>query len=233
MSNKESEGDSFRQRRTGKGIPAEIKRWYILIVELIKIKKFLKKTTNLDRFLVAIVVIGALVSLVSVFRGILMDRRVEVEYLSGGGVVVGERVSKVFVDIEGAVINPGVYELAEGSRIKDVLVMAGGLSELADRDFSEKNINMAETVKDGQKIYIPETLNTNTPLEYSEANIVSKKVSINSASVAELDTLWGIGTVRAESIVKNRPYQSIDELVTKKVLTKAIVDRNRELLSVY
>jgi len=202
-------------------------------VELTKIKKFLKKTTNLDRFLMAVVLMGTLVSLISFFKGILMDRQVGVEYLSGGSLVAGEAVLQVFVDIEGAVINPGVYELTLGSRVKDVLVKAGGLSELADRDYTEKNINMAEEVKDGQKIYIPETLDTNAPLGYTEANKSSKKVSINNATVAELDTLWGIGVVRAESIVKNRPYQSIDELVTKKVLTKAIVDRNRELLSVY
>ncbi|TRZ48519.1 ComEA family DNA-binding protein [bacterium] len=202
-------------------------------MELIKIKKFIKKTTGLDRLLIAVVFIGALVSLVSIFRGILMDRKVEVEYLSGGSVVAGESVAKIFVDIEGAVISPGVYDLIDGSRVKDVLVMAGGLSESADRDFCEKNLNMAAPIKDGQKIYIPESLDTNAPSGYPKAANSSKMVSINSATVAELDTLWGIGPARADAIVKNRPYQSIDELVTKKVLTKAIVDRNREVLSVY
>jgi competence protein ComEA len=58
-------------------------------------------------------------------------------------------------------------------------------------------------------------------------------VNINKATVAELDTLWGIGTARADSIVKNRPYQSVDDLVTKGVLTKSLVERNRLLMSVY
>lgn len=202
-------------------------------MEFINIKKFLKKTTGLDRFLIAIVLIGTLVSFISIFRGILVDRRVKVEYLSGGSMVQGEAISKILIDIEGAVINPGVYELFEGSRLKDVLVMAGGLSELADRDFCEKNLNMAQEIKDGQKIYIPKLLDTNAMIGYPKAEIGGKMVNINTASVAELDTLWGIGSARADTIVKNRPYQSIDELITKKVLTKAIVDRNRELLSVY
>ena len=107
------------------------------------------------------------------------------------------------------------------------------ISKGTRRDFCEKNINMAELVKDGQKIYIPYVQDTNTQQGYPEASMTSKKISINSASIAELDTLWGIGSTRAESIVKNRPYGSIDELITKGVLTKSLVDRNRDLLSVY
>jgi competence protein ComEA len=111
--------------------------------------------------------------------------------------------------------------------------MAGGLSDGADRAFCEKNINLAELLKDSQKIYIPYAQNTDAQGGYAEAMASSKKMSINSATVVELDTLWGIGSARAESIVKNRPYQSIDDLVTKGVLSKSLVDRNRELLSVY
>lgn len=208
-------------------------KWYILIVQSVNLNKFLKKTSGLDRLLFIIILIGAIVAIVSLFRGILMDAPVQIEYLSGGNLESSELNSKIFVDIEGAVIKQGVYELSEGSRIKDVLIMAGGFTDKADRDFCEKNINMAELLKDGQKIYIPYTQDTDTQQGYFEASVASKKISINSASVTELDTLWGIGSTRAESIVKNRPYQSIDELVTKGVLTKSLVDRNRDLLSVY
>jgi competence protein ComEA len=197
------------------------------------IKKLFEKSNSLDRFLFLIILIGSVIAAVSLFRGILMDRQVQVEYLSGGEYNNNEANSKIFIDIEGAVISPGVYELIDGSRIKDVLVMAGGLSEGANREFCEKNINMAEILKDGQKIYIPFLENTNAQQGYMEASLSSKKVSINSATVSELDTLWGIGSARAESIVKNRPYQSVEELVTKGVLTKSLLDKNRELLSVY
>lgn len=162
-----------------------------------------------------------------------MNRQVHVEYLSGGNSIGVEAVNKIFVDIEGSVISPGVYELLENSRIKDALVMAGGFSDDADREFCEKNINMAEKIKDGQKIYIPSANYTNAQQGYFEAMASSKKVSINSATIVELDTLWGIGSARAESIVKNRPYQSLEDLITKGVLTKSLVDRNREMMSVY
>ncbi len=197
------------------------------------VEKFVKKTNGLDRFLIVVILFGGLITLISLFRGILIDRKVEVEYISGKSLTNSEANYKIFVDIEGAVINPGVFELSENSRVKDVLVMAGGLSDGADRTFCEKNINMAEILKDGQKIYIPFSNNTYAQQGYAEAILSSKKVNINNATIAELDTLWGIGSARAESIVKNRPYQSIDDLITKGVLTKSLVDRNREIISVY
>jgi len=178
------------------------------------------------------VLFGVVVSAISIFRGILMDRQVQVEYLSGGN-AANATTTKMVIDVEGAVINPGVYELASGSRIKDVLVMSGGLSAEADRDYCEKTLNMAEEVKDGQKIYIPKKTNNDAPAGYPEANNEAKKVNVNTATAAELDTLWGVGSARADSIVKNRPYQSLDELVSKKVLTQTILDRDKDLLSVY
>ena len=191
-----------------------------------------KKTEGLDRFLFLIVCVGAVVIGISLFRGILMDRQVQVEYLNP---IQGETINAIryFVDIEGAVMMPGVYELAEGSRIKDVLVAAGGLADRADRDFCEKNINMAELIKDGQKIYIPSRGVTGEDEGYFEAMALSKMVSINSATTSELDTLWGIGQAKAELIVKNRPYQNLDELVSKKIISQSVLDRNRELMSVY
>jgi len=197
------------------------------------IENLIKKTNGLDRFLIVIVLFGGLVTLISLFRGILLDREVKVEYISGKTSTNIEANNKIYVDIEGAVINSGVYDLLDGSRVKDVLVLAGGLSDNADRSYCEKNINMAELLKDGQKIYIPYSNNTNAQQGYNEPKSTIKSVSINSASISELDTLWGIGTARAESIVKNRPYNSIDDLVTKGVLTKTLVDKNRDVMSLY
>jgi competence protein ComEA len=57
----------------------------------------------------------------------------------------------IYVDIDGAVKNPGVYLLAEGSRVIDAINMAGGLEEGA----FTRNINKAGKLTDGEKIYIP------------------------------------------------------------------------------
>lgn len=162
-----------------------------------------------------------------------MDRKIQVEYLNNGHSIISEAGSNIFIDIEGAIISPGVYELSEGSRLKDAIISAGGLANDADREFCEKNLNMAELIKDGQKIYIPLIENTDAQQGYFEAISSSKMININKATIVELDTLWGIGSARAESIVKNRPYQSLEELITKNVLTKSIFDRNKDLLTVY
>lgn len=208
-------------------------KWYIFIVRPITVKKFIKNTSGLDRFLILLALIGVIVALISLFRGIIRDSQVQVEFLADGETDQRGNVEKIFVDIEGAVINSGVYELSIGSRVKDVLIMAGGLSGIADRSFCEKNINMAEEVKDGQKIYIPKVTNTNAPSGYGEAKSSSKTVNVNTGTITELDTLWGIGEAKADSIVKNRPYQNVEELVTKGVLTQNLLDKNREMISVF
>lgn len=201
-------------------------------MDIITIRKFVQKTSGLDRFLLSFTVFGLVVALVSLFRGILVDRKVQVEYLSGGE-VAGLDSRYYFVDVEGAVFSPGVYKIAEGSRVKDVLVLAGGLSEEADREFCEKSINFAEEVKDGQKIYIPKVNNTNAGTGYPEANNGAKLINVNTASLSELDTLWGVGEAKAESIVKNRPYQNLEELVSKGSISQSVLEKNASLMTVY
>lgn len=62
---------------------------------------------------------------------------------------------KILVDIAGAVKNPGVYESSIGARLKDILTLAGGLSDEADKIFFQRNFNLARLVSDQEKIYIP------------------------------------------------------------------------------
>jgi competence protein ComEA len=54
---------------------------------------------------------------------------------------------------------------------------------------------------------------------------VTQKVDINTATAAELDALPQIGEKRSEAIIKNRPYKTTDELVSKKVLSKGVYDK--------
>ena len=55
-------------------------------------------------------------------------------------------------------------------------------------------------------------------------------VNINEATAEELQTLLGVGAARAELIIQNRPYHSVDELVEKRALPKTVVDANRSRL---
>jgi len=124
---------------------------------------------------------------------------------------------EVIVDVEGEVIKPGVYKLNTGSRIVDALKMSGGLGEKADRDWVEKNINMAERILDGMKIYIPSVNDQLSKSNYQTSTVKGKSVvSLNNATVEELDTLTGIGPAIAKRIIdyreKNNGFKNVEEI---------------------
>lgn len=140
--------------------------------------------------------------------------------------------SKVKVDIAGAVMQPGVYEIATDARVEDAVSAAGGFSEAADTDWVAKNINLASKVSDGQKIYIKTTGESESVGSSLGASTVSGKVNINFASMKELDTLPGIGPVTAEKIIASRPYNAVEELLTKKAVGSATYEKIKGLVSV-
>lgn len=134
--------------------------------------------------------------------------------------------SIIVVDISGAVNSPGVYEIPEGSRVKDLIDKAGGFVDDADMDYIDKNLNQAQTLSDGEKIYIPQktgassnsggsgqTLNPNSSSQGQVAGSeILGKININTASQSQLETLSGIGPVYARKIIEGRPYKTIEEI---------------------
>jgi len=156
----------------------------------------------------------------------------------------------IFADIQGAVQKPGVYELPANSRVNDLLIRAGGLSAEADREWVSRNINLAQKIQDGSKIYIPtqkEVRQFGGPAlstagegvkfaDWRVAGIsgsVVDKININTASQAQLESLWGIGEKRAADIIANRPYQNVEELVTKVKIPKSVVEKIKEKITAY
>lgn len=151
----------------------------------------------------------------------------------------------IFVDVSGAVENPGVYQLDNGSRIGEALVAAGGLASSADREWVSRFVNLAAEIEDGTKLYIPtqNELDSGTSQVSYTTEVVgggevigvssSEGININTASASELDSLWGIGPARAEDIISNRPYGSIDELLSKARIPSNVYDRIKDEVSVY
>ena len=94
--------------------------------------------------------------------------------------------NEVTIDISGEVTKPGVYKLQKGAILDEVLTMAGGLTNKANLSWIDKNLNKAEKVTDGQKIYIPNELDDKTVIlgVSTSKNIVK----INTASAEDLDT---------------------------------------------
>ena len=124
----------------------------------------------------------------------------ETEYSEDSNV----RTQPIFVDIGGAVKNPGVYQVSEDTRLFQVIEMAGGLSEEADAD----HVNRASFVEDGQKIIIPVKGSENngglTSADTAVSSADTGLVNINTASADELKSLSGIGDVTAEKIIEYR-----------------------------
>ena len=130
--------------------------------------------------------------------------------------------SEVYVDVDGAVVTPGVCRLREGARVAQAIDAAGGLTPEAD----VAGLNRASKVVDGQKIYVPHVGEQQTvdvvagsgPGEASAgASVASDLVNINTANASELQTLSGIGPSMAQSIIdertQNGPFTSIDDLM--------------------
>lgn len=146
-------------------------------------------------------------------------------------------VKIIFIDIEGAVVKPGLYKLPQDSRIQDALIAAGGLSASADREYIAKNLNLAIKLTDGAKIYIPsvgEALNgVSVPNTSSQVGNVSGLININSGSQTQLESLPGIGPKTAEKIMEGRPYGSVQELLIKKIVGNKVFSQIKDKISVY
>jgi competence protein ComEA len=141
---------------------------------------------------------------------------------------------KILVDVGGAVIKPGIYELGLASRVNDALVAAGGLAAAADRDWVSQNLNLAEKLADGRKIYVPfkgeaADLSESFP---SQSQSLSELININAASLTELDSLWGIGPVTGQKIIDNRPYAKIEELLEKKIVKTNVYEAIKDKITV-
>lgn len=138
--------------------------------------------------------------------------------------------ASIIVHISGEIVKPGVYSLPLGSRINDLITKAGGITSEADPDFIDKTLNLASVLKDGAKIYIPSRSEPNVDVARVATN-KSGTVNINSASLSELESLPDIGAVRAQKIIDNRPYQTLEELVEKKVVGQSTFEKIKDKIS--
>lgn len=142
-------------------------------------------------------------------------------------------LKNVSIDIEGAVISPGVYTLALGARVKDALAAALGLSGDADRNWVAKNLNLATKLTDGQKIYIPKMNEAKVNFQETLGVSDNQKININTASSAELDGLPGVGPATASKIIKLRPYSDTNELVSKKAVGSKAFEQIKDKIAAY
>lgn len=133
---------------------------------------------------------------------------------------------EIYVDVCGAVAEPGVFCLPEGSRVFQAIEAAGGFLPEA----AENYVNRAQGLSDGEQLYVPtkeEALTmerTDTVSSGEEKDEAPEsgtehagKVNLNTADETELCTLTGIGASKARAIIayreENGPFASIEDLM--------------------
>ena len=137
----------------------------------------------------------------------------------------------IFVDIKGAVKNPGVYQMKVGDRVKDALDAAGGLTGEAD----SQKVNLAKRLEDQMVIVVPKVGEEAEEIPAGETRKEATKegkVNINTATVEELKTLKGVGEKKAEAIIeyrkKNGSFQTKEDLMKVRGIGKKLFESFQE-----
>ena len=153
-----------------------------------------------------------------------------------------ETTDRWMVDVAGAVSRPGLYALPPGSRVADAIRAAGGYGPRVDAAAAASTLNLAEVLHDGAKLVVPER-GAGRPASSGSAaagaggagGAAGGLINLNRASATELDTLPGIGPVTAAKIIaarEERPFQAIDELLARKVISASVLAKIRGLVTV-
>ena len=201
-------------------------------------------TSSRNRVLILFGVVGLILIAVGIFyfKSDLNFGGTKVEVLSGSEEI--DNPKNITAEISGEVIKPGVYKLSDGSRVDDLLILAGGFSAKADRTWTDKYLNRAAKITDGQKVYIPSVNQQSnsssaktgggdqtTSSTFSSDSV--RPININTASLKELESLPGIGQTYGQSIIEHRPYSNVPELLSKGVLKTSVYNKIKNMVSVY
>ncbi len=168
----------------------------------------------------------------------VIQERAKPEIIKGAGKDIPE--GRIIVDIAGAVWKPGVYTLKSGARVKDLVDKASPRG-----DANLEIINLAASLRDGQKIVVPTKPEAVTSGKDSsgKGNLLprsqgpGKKINLNTATPLELETLPGVGPVRAQAIIDYRNqhngFKNIEEIKNIEGIGEITFQKVCKLISIY
>ena len=146
-------------------------------------------------------------------------------------IIPAPTISPIQVYITGEVQKPGLYQLEKGSRLSDLISIAGGLTSS-----NSYNVNLAAKLYDGQHIHLDEESKLTESSNKSETQILTatKKININEANIEELETLPGIGETRAKDIIDYRNtigfFEEIEDILNVKGIGEFTFDKLKDLI---
>ena len=140
----------------------------------------------------------------------------------------------VVVQVDGSVVNPGLFTFPEGSRVGEAITAAGGFLP----EIEVEPVNLARPLKDGERIHIGQRADGKPDSSYDsgELNNPTGLINLNTATLADLDSLPGIGETRAAAILQYREeygaFISVDELKKVPGISESIYDNLKDLVMV-
>jgi competence protein ComEA len=137
----------------------------------------------------------------------------------------------IVVHLSGEILSPGVYQLPLGARVDDAVRAAGGVTAEGDVN----RLNLAARLADGQHLVVPRRTEQVTVNLAASPSPMPGRINVNTATVAELDGLPGIGPVTAQRIVAYRqqhgPFTRIDELRDAKLVNQGTLEKIKDLIT--
>lgn len=149
-------------------------------------------------------------------------------------------LERLVVHVVGAVRRPGLYRLRDGARVADAVARAGGASRRANLG----GLNLAAPLVDGAQVLVPARVpgvsagslpTTGAASPTGSPSTPQAKLSLSTATAAQLDELPGVGPVTAQKILDYRAehgfIQSVDDLDAVPGIGPARIEQLRDLVT--